>query len=531
MTLSNKLLSAAILLALSSAAAAKVDAGAAGRAEALIRANGNAVHAAPSDAFIAIDTILDPVTHGEYVRFNRTYGGLPVIGGDFVVNTGRDGRLRGVSQSLATSARPGLRAGISGDQAIVEAGADFGLAFSGAPSARPVVYARGAAPVLAYEVRINGVKADQTPTEMLYYVDARNGKILDSWDTVHTAAANGTGNTLTLGTVSITTDSVTGGFQLTDPTRGNGNTLDNHNAATTSTTGTAYVDADNTWGNFANTDRATAAADAHYGVAATWDFYLAKFGRSGIKNNGVGAKSLVHVGSNWVNASWSDSCFCMRYGDGDGTTYQPLVALDVAGHEMTHGVTSATSGLAYSGDAGGLNESTSDVMGTLVEWNVNNASDPGDYLIGEKIYKSNPNNTKALRVMFKQNLDGASFVCYPGRAFKNSPQHDPHYTSGVGNRAFYLMAAGAVVPANFGAGTTFNLTPASLVCNGDTTITGIGRDKAGAVWYRALDLYFTSSTSYPQARAYMLQAATDLYGAASPERAMVARAWSGAAVN
>jgi Zn-dependent metalloprotease len=527
MTPTQKLLSAAVLLALSSAAAAKLDAGAAARAEALVRANGQAVHAAPNDAFVVVDTVLDPVTHGEYVRFHRSYGGLPVIGGDFVVNTGRDGRLRGVSQSLATSARPGLRAGISADQAIVEAGAEFGLAFEGLPTARKVVYARGDVPQLAYEVRINGTKANQTPTEMLYYVEANNGRVLDRWDQVHTAAAAGTGQTLTLGSVDITTNSLgANSYELKDPSRGNGFTLDANNAATTTTTGTVYTDADNTWGNFSNTDRATAAADAHYGVARTWDFYLAKFGRSGIKNNGAGAKSLVHVGTNWVNASWSDSCFCMRYGDGDGVTYQPLVALDVAGHEMTHGVTSAVSGLAYSADAGGLNESTSDVMGTLVEWYVNNAADPGDYLVGEKIYKSNPTNTKALRVMFKQNLDGASFVCYPKRGFRSSPQNDPHYTSGVGNRAFYLMAEGAVVPANF-SGT---VSKAQLVCNNDTTIAGIGRDKAGAVWYRALDLYFTSSTTYPQARAYMLQAAADL-GYTAAERNEVARAWAGAAVN
>jgi Zn-dependent metalloprotease len=65
----------------------------------------------------------------------------------------------------------------------------------------------------------------------------------------------------------------------------------------------------------------------------------------------------------------------MRYGDGDGTTYRPLVALDVAGYEMTHGVTSAVNGLAYSADAGGLNEASSDIMGTMVEFSVNNAND------------------------------------------------------------------------------------------------------------------------------------------------------------
>jgi hypothetical protein len=92
----------------------------------------------------------------------------------------------------------------------------------------------------------------------------------------------------------------------------------------------------------------------------------------------------------------------------------------------------AASGLAKAAHAGGLNESSSDLNGTLVEWCVNNATDPGDYLIGEK-----------------QNLAGASFVCYPRRGFKASPQNDPHCTSGIGNRAFYLMAEGALVPANF----------------------------------------------------------------------------------
>jgi Zn-dependent metalloprotease len=316
---------------------------------------------------------------------------------------------------------------------------------------------------------------------------------------------------------------------MVDTTRGSGVTKDNNNGSTSSTTGTTYTDADNVWGNGSNADRASAAADAHFGVAATWDFYKNTFGRNGIKNDGKGALSLVHVGSNWVNASWSDGCFCMRYGDGDGTTYRPLVALDVAGHEMTHGVTSAVNGLAYSADAGGLNEATSDIMGTMVEFSVNNANDPGDWLIGEKIYISNPNGTKALRQMFKQNLDGGSFVCYPSRGF--SRRNDPHYTSGVANRFAYLLSEGAVVPAGFGAGTSFNLTPSSLVCNGDTTIAGIGRTKTAAIWYRAMDLYFTSSTTYPQARAATLQAAADLYGATSVEYQTVARAWSATAVN
>jgi Zn-dependent metalloprotease len=122
---------------------------------------------------------------------------------------------------------------------------------------------------------MNGIKADQTPTEMRYFVDAKNGKVLDGWDTVETTAAIGTGNTLTLGQVSINTDSISAGYQTVDTTRGNGVTKDNNNGSTTSTTGTTFTDADNVWGNSSNSDRASAAADAS--VAATWDFYKNTF--------------------------------------------------------------------------------------------------------------------------------------------------------------------------------------------------------------------------------------------------------------
>ncbi|MYW14158.1 M4 family peptidase, partial [Streptomyces sp. SID2955] len=81
---------------------------------------------------------------------------------------------------------------------------------------------------------------------------------------------------------------------------------------------------------------------------------------------------------------WDDSCFCMTYGDGTGNTHA-LTSLDVAGHEMTHGVTSNTAGLEYSDESGGLNEATSDIFGTAgVEFYANNSNDVGDYLVGEK---------------------------------------------------------------------------------------------------------------------------------------------------
>jgi Zn-dependent metalloprotease len=289
--------------------------------------------------------------------------------------------------------------------------------------------------------------------------------------------------------------------------------------STAASRATLFVDSDNTWGSGSfSTDRATAAVDAAYGVAKTWDFYKNTFNRTGIFNDGRGVKSYVHVGRSWVNAAWYANA--MYYGDGGGS-YLPLVAIDVAGHEMSHGVTQATNGLAYSGDAGGLNESSSDIMGTLVEFYANNANDVPDYTIGEEIYAA-PAVNKALRYMFKPSGADASYDCYPAGGFAGV---DPHYSSGPSNHFFYLLAAGAVTPAGF------SYTPAQLVCNGDTSITGIGNADAGAIWYRAMDIYFTSGTTYPQARAATISAATDLFGASSTQVAKVKAAWSAVGVN
>jgi Zn-dependent metalloprotease len=268
----------------------------------------------------------------------------------------------------------------------------------------------------------------------------------------------------------------------------------------------------------------------------TWDYYKNTHGRNGIFNNGTGVKSYAHsnfgsVGgpNGGINAAWYANA--MYYGDGDLTYgYLPIVSIDVAGHEMSHGVNQATAGLVYSGDAGGLNEGNSDIMGTLVEFYANNANDPGDFVIGEELITNNANETKGFRTMFKQDADGKSFSCYPAGGFNpalSSGAHNPHYTSGVANRFFYLLAEGAVVPSNFVGTYTAN----QLVCNGNTALVGIGRAKAGAIWYRALSTKFTSSTTYPQARTGTLQAAAELYGTGSPEYNAVAAAWSAVSVN
>src|SRR5690606_19954583 len=374
MKVQSCLLSAAIVSALVAAAPASAarrggidtargDAVAA-RAQALLanRTAARMARAATADAFVPGAVLVD-ADGTEHVRFRRLYQGLPMIGGDLVLHA-RNGAVAGISQTLATTERPGVVPSINGARAIAAARTDFAVPVTAPPGAQMVVYARGPRPVLAYEVILSGIRADQTPSEMHYIVDAGNGAILAKWDEVHTARpgrdqggcaspvpATGVGNSLLEGTVVLATSSCGGaGFELVDQARGGGATT--NMGMRQSGMGSVYTDADNTWGNGALDDPATVAVDAHYGVSVTWDYYLDRHGRHGIADDGVGAISRVHFGRNYGNAFWRDSCFCMTFGDGDnGVTTNPLVALDVAGHEMSHGVTSHTAALEYEGES------------------------------------------------------------------------------------------------------------------------------------------------------------------------------------
>jgi len=316
------------------------------------------------------------------------------------------------------------------------------------------------------------------------------------------------------GTVTLGTTQSGSTYNLTDGARGNHKTYNLNRG--TSGTGTLFSGADDIWGNGSASNTETAGADAHYGAALTWDYYKNVQGRSGIRGDGVGAYSRVHYGNNYVNAFWSDSCFCMTYGDGSGNTH-PLTSIDVAGHEMTHGVTSNTAGLNYSGESGGLNEATSDIFGTAVEFYANNSSDVGDYLIGEEI-DINGDGTP-LRYMDKPSKDGSSKDSW----YSGIGSVDVHYSSGPANHFFYLLSEGS------GTKTINGVTYNSSTSDG-LPVTGIGRDKAEKIWFRALTTKFTSTTNYAGARTGTLAAAGELYGTTSAEYTAVANAWAGVAV-
>ncbi|KAB0631237.1 peptidase M4 [Burkholderia stagnalis] len=496
------------------------------------------------DQFKVHDVVVDP-DGTEHVRFDRFYSGLPVIGGDVVVHSNQ-GQLKQASLTQPAPIDLAGKIGKAGDRYVVRNAPDVGAATARrvavarfgsevrrVDNAELVVFVRDVAPTLAYAVRVYGKSTDVHGDAVLYYVDARTGKLLDAQDLIKTASATGTGRSLYYGNLSLTTDQLgTNSYRMLDPTRGSGSVYDGRGLTSDdveqATDLPIFTSSTNVWGNNSTTNRQTVAADIDYGLALTWDYYRSAHNRNGIFNDGRGVRSYAHVvfntgsGTTGANAAWLGSQV-MVYGDGQPGTRlpNPVVSVDVAGHEMSHGVTEATANLNYSGDAGGLNESTSDIFGTLVKFYANNPNDPGNYVIGARV------TSGGLRKMYKQDLDGRSYSCYPSGGFSwANPRHDPHYTSGVGNRFFYLLAEGPVVPS-----TDTGLSRSQLVCNGDTSFSGLGRDKAGKIWYRTLTVYLNANSSYPNARRASIQAATDLYGANSAESAAVARAWSAVGVN
>ena len=507
----------------------------AARAQGVLDTNPSAAARNAGDAFAARDVMVD-ANGTEHVRMDRTYRGLPVIGGDIVVHT-RNGKLASITRSLKSEWRPSLHARIDADAAIDAAGMIFGSGIDRLPSARKVIYARNVSPRLAWEVQMQGTYTNGAAIDMTYYVDANSGAMLLAVSNIMFAkpagkgasnkptsgkgggntspapsAAVGTGRSLFNGAVVLDTASASGDFTLSDTVRGGNDTYDAHNVmpGAKGDKGSLFVSNSNAWGDGTTADYTTVAADAHYGLATAWDYFNTVHGRKGVRGDGAGSRVYVHVRSGWANASWQNNSIYL--GDGDATM-RPVVSLDLIAHELSHGVTEATARLTYSGESGGLNEGTSDIFGTMAEFFANNPADAPDYMIGEKLMIAK----EAARYMYKPSLDGKSPDCYSSAV----ASMNPHQASGIANHFFYLLAEGATAPAGSG------LDASALVCNGNTVLGGIGRDAAQKIWYQALTRYMTSSTNYAGARAATISAASDLGYSTSA----VAAAWSAVGVN
>ncbi|MET9588012.1 M4 family metallopeptidase [Streptomyces sp. NPDC006539] len=445
-----------------------------------------------------------------HTRYERTFAGLPVLGGDLVVHTAADGTSKGADKAtdatISVPSTTATRSAASAESFAIGRAKAEGATSPAVDTSRKVVWAASGAPVLAWESVVGGLQDDGTPSQLHVITDAKTGAKLFEYQGIKT----GIGNSEYSGQVTLGTTLSGSTYSMTDNTRGGHATYDlNHSD---SGTGSLFTNSTDTWGNGLPSNAQTAGVDAAYGAQETWDFYKNVMGRNGIRNDGVSAYSRTHFGNDYVNAFWDDGCFCMTYGDGSGDSH-PLTSLDVAGHEMSHGVTAATAGLEYNGESGGLNEATSDIFGTSVEFYAGNASDVGDYLIGEKI-DVNGDGTP-LRYQDKPSRDGNS----PDNWYSGIGDLDVHYSSGPANHFFYLLSEGS--GAKVINGVSYNSPTA-----GGLSVPGIGRDNAAKLWYKALSERFTSTTDYSGARAQTLQAAADLWGAGSATYNTVADSWA-----
>ena len=327
------------------------------------------------------------------------------------------------------------------------------------------------------------------------FVDANTGEILDEQNLICTVNAVGTADTKYSGTVTMTSDNNSGTYRLRETGRGNGIQTYNVNNTTTYTN----TDFTNTSSSWTSTGNDQAATDAHWGAEMTYDYYKQTFNRNSIDNAGYALLSYVHYDVNFVNAFWDGSR--MTYGDGDLTQdFDIMTALDVCGHEITHGLVSNTANLG-SGEAGALNEGFADIFGTTIEAFAR----PGqhDWIMGADIM---PSHTGIRDMSQPKNLGQPN--TYNGVNWSGTGE--VHQNDGPAIYWYYLLCQG-------GSGTNDN--------NNAFNVSGITMAEAQTIAFRGLTVYFTSSTTYANARQYTIQAATDLYGACSPELAATTNAW------
>ncbi|MFB8207462.1 M4 family metallopeptidase [Streptomyces sp. NPDC056010] len=499
-----------------------------------LAAHGRVAHRSGSDAFTVRNLVVDRDGSAS-VRFDRTYKGLPAYGGDVVVHLKSDGSYESLTSAAEAAPALSTTPGLAASRAAKLSEKAFDGSADTVSKPHLAVQLDGTASALVWETVVSGVRADQTPSRLHVLVDAHSGKVLRTRDEVSTFAPAGraaqartsgatatdsaapapsaaatavTGRSIYSGQVSLDATQSGSGYSLQDPSHGNGYTTNLNHA--TSGTGSLFTSSTGTFGNGSPSDPASAGADAHYGAAMTYDYFKTAHGRSGIFGDGRGVPSRTHYGNAYVNAFWDGSQ--MTYGDGQGNQ-RPLVELDVAGHEMAHGVSGALTGWDETGETGGMNEGTSDIFGTLVEFYADNPVDKPDYTMGELINISG--NNQPLRWMNQPSLDGSSPDCWNS----NNGGLDPHYSMGPLNHWFFLAAVGS---GNHGYGN-------SPTCN-NSTVTGIGNDKAGKIWFKALATYANSRENYHQARIDSLKAAADLYGAHCTEYNTIEAAWAAVGV-
>ncbi|MFI6330512.1 M4 family metallopeptidase [Micromonospora chersina] len=421
--------------------------------------------------------LVTPWVNGLYsVAYERTYRGLPVVGGDAVVLAGGDGLVRAVRG--ATSARIAVptTATVAADAAAATARRQL-AGVEQVDSQRLVVRVRDDRPRLAWETVLTGATRT-APSRLHVFVDARTGAVVDTWDEVK--AGTGTSKWNGPNPLSISTTASGGTYSLRDPNRPGLSCAD-------FSTGTVMSKSTDSWGTGNPTSKETGCVDVMWGAQKEWDMLKNWLGRNG--HDGNGGSWPVRVGLNQVNAYWDGTKIAI----GHNNANEWIGAMDVVAHEFGHGIDQFTPGGASSNESG-LGEATGDIMGALTEAYANEPAPydtPGDYLVGEMI---NLVGQGPIRNMYNP---GA--LSDPNCYSSAIPSTEEHAAAGPMNHWFYLLAEGS----NPGGGK-----PTSPTCNG-SAVTGVGIQNAGRIFYGGM-LLKTSGMTYKKYRTATLTAAKNL---------------------
>ncbi|HEX8289538.1 MAG TPA: M4 family metallopeptidase [Pyrinomonadaceae bacterium] len=462
-----------------------------------------------------------------HTRFQQTVNDVPVWEGEAIVHLDSDGELRSVTDDLKGAVSVNTQPNFSGKDALKIAKSFYkgSKYITEEPKVELWVYRGEKRDHLTYRVEMPRLDGTEETAIPVIFVDAQTGEKVFEYNNLHTGA----GDSLYSG-ANVTIDTSRSGstYYMEDTVRKMGTFNMNNTGNTLFGTGgkqSPYTGTDDIW----KASIEKAGVDAHIGAAMTFDYYKTAHGRNGIDGNGgpgttaAGAggtisliTSRVHFGKRYNNAFWHNNQ--MTYGDGDGSQFSPLVTLDIAGHEMTHGVTQFTADLTYSNESGALNESMSDVFGAMVELYADKGVVSADtWKIGEDAYTPSRGGD-ALRYMDNPHLAGNGGYtadddpCHYAERYKGtSDSGGVHINSGIANHAFYLAAVGGTHR------------------HSGVVVTGIGTTDAARIWYHALVNNMTSGTTFDGARLAMLKSAEALFqaqgGTESQQYKTVQQAW------
>lgn len=461
-----------------------------------LKKNEKQVGVAQPDKNLKVKNIQKDSLGMKHIRFNQTVKGIPVEGAEVVVHYNKQDELVSVNGShvpeatgeIDTSAVVSESAAVEAAKQAVNAPAQL----EETPSAELVIYPFEGTNHLAYKVNVNFL--GEKPGNWFAFIDAKSGKAIDQYnalmhvDNHHESVGTGVlGAQRKIHTTRTKLPNQGTIFSLSDTSHAGLEGIFTYDA----NDGKIFSNNSASWKD----DYQRAAVDAHYNSEVVYDYYLEEHGRNSLDDKGMAIVSYVHYGENYNNAFWNGRQ--MTYGDGDGSYMVPLSAgLDVAAHEMTHGVITNSANLQYRFQSGALNESFADIFGALIhseDWEV------GEDIMGPGAKADGRASLRSLSDPSKYPVK-ADYVPY-GNGEGNYPSHmdeyydlprsldngGVHINSSITNHAAYLIGE------------------------------KIGKEKLGQIFYRALTVYLTPTSNFSDARQAIIQSAADIYGEESAE--------------